>query len=75
MAESIAYTLECVEKYCDSGVFIETKMGYLGCAPCGVQVGDGVCIAYGCPVPLVARKSERGLPLIGDAYLYGMMDG
>jgi Heterokaryon incompatibility protein (HET) len=43
------------------------------------QVGDQLCILYGCSVPVVLRKHSWGddhhWQLIGEAYVYGFMDG
>jgi hypothetical protein len=54
------------------------KRQLLGLAPPDTQEGDIVAILYGCSVPVVLRrlkKSERAYQLVGESYVYGMMDG
>lgn len=52
-----------------------------GLAPMGTQVGDIICILFGCSVPVILRehRSPKGefdyFELIGEAYVYGLMDG
>jgi hypothetical protein len=38
---------------------VRTKSGKLGLAGPNVQVGDKICILYGCSVPVILRKSEE----------------
>lgn len=53
-----------------------TKHEYMGFAQPGVEVGDVVCIIFGCDVPMVARRVEHDrLLMIGQGRFYGMMDG
>jgi len=50
-----------------------------GLAPNAVEVNDIICILLGCSVPVVLRKhgegTEQYYEFIGEAYIYGMMDG
>jgi len=57
-----------------------TEGPLVGLIPQNAKVGDQVCILYGCSVPIVLRKlpssnNEYCWQLIGDAYVYGVMDG
>lgn len=53
-----------------------TKHEYMGFAQPGVEVGDVVCIIFGCDVPIVVRRVEHDrLLMIGQGRFYGMMDG
>lgn len=52
----------------------------VGLAPQATDIGDHVCIVYGCSVPVILRRviegNDEGLwELIGEAYVYGAMDG
>jgi hypothetical protein len=47
----------------------------MGLGPPNVQSGDMVCVLFGCPRPLLLREFENFHLLVGDAYVYGMMDG
>jgi hypothetical protein len=46
-----------------------------GLGPPGTDVGDFVCIFFGCSVPVIVREFEGGMKLIGEAYVYGKMEG
>ena len=52
----------------------------VGLIPQNANVGDQICILYGCSVPVVLRKLPGSIDnsrwqLIGDAYVHGIMDG
>lgn len=55
--------------------FVMTDNGYMGLAPVGAQVGDEVAVLLGCPVPLVLRRREDKFQVVGDTYIYGLMEG
>lgn len=60
---------------------------FFGLAPMGTQVGDIICILLGCSVPVILREHRTPasdlfpagefeyFELIGEAYVYGLMDG
>ncbi len=52
-----------------------TKDGYMGTAPMGAQKGDRICVLLGCNVPLLIRPEGDDFLIIGDTYIYGMMNG
>ncbi|KAH8679988.1 heterokaryon incompatibility protein-domain-containing protein [Tricladium varicosporioides] len=52
-----------------------TDNGYIGLGPVKMRKGDQICILYGCSVPIVLRKVNGGVILVGEAYLHGLMDG
>lgn len=62
--------------------FLKSAMqDYFGLAPMGTEEGDIICILFGCSVPVILRE-HRSLAgefeyyeLIGEAYVYGLMDG
>lgn len=50
--------------------------GHAGLAPCNAESGDHICIIFGSTVPLILRAlPEEKFRLIGEAYVYGIMDG
>jgi hypothetical protein len=55
--------------------FCITEQGYMGWVPASGQVGDQVCILYGCRIPYLIRPERSGFRLLGDVYLHGLMDG
>lgn len=52
-----------------------TKKGYLGLGPTNAQIGDLVCILYGCSVPVIIRKYGQDHRFVGESYIHGLMDG
>ncbi|MCJ1474211.1 hypothetical protein MMC13_002869 [Lambiella insularis] len=50
-----------------------------GLAPTDARPDDLICVLLGCSVPVVLRQhgegSERYYEFVGEAYVYGMMDG
>jgi len=53
-----------------------TKCGYIGAIPQEAQLGDLVCILFGCSVPVVLRKHiGEEYQLVGECYIHGLMDG
>ena len=58
--------------------FLVTANGYIGLAPGEARKGDRVVIVYGCSTPLLIRKvdeAEDNWRLVGECYVYGLMDG
>lgn len=63
---------------CHARAFLLTVHGHLGIGPHSSQAGDTVAILYGCPLPVILRKSTAGEgehELVGAAYIHGMMHG
>lgn len=70
----------------NSALFV-TETGYVGVGPENVQVGDEVWVLLGAKVPFVLRElqdsqaedrdqdSQKRHTLVGDAFVYGVMDG
>ena len=53
-----------------------TSRGRLGLGCPGVRVGDVVAVVYRCAVPFMLRERLDGtIEFVGDAYVYGVMDG
>lgn len=57
-----------------------TDTGSVGLAPATAKKGDFVTVLLGAPVPYVLRPREGGregneYTLIGESYVYGVMDG
>ncbi|RDW83049.1 hypothetical protein BP5796_04540 [Coleophoma crateriformis] len=56
----------------------EEEGGLYGLAPSNSRVGDAVCILNGCSVPVILRQHHDfndTWELIGECFVYGMMDG
>jgi hypothetical protein len=55
--------------------FISSE-GYVGLVPAHSRPGDIVCIIFGADVPFILRNVGEGeYQLIGEAYVFGIMDG
>lgn len=61
---------------CRSRVAFATGAGYLGLGPDSTRPGDIIAILFGSNVPFVLRRDRDDTFLIvGECYVYGMMDG
>ncbi|KAB2571719.1 hypothetical protein DBV05_g9627 [Lasiodiplodia theobromae] len=55
--------------------FFITRKGFFGIGPPCLKRDDLVCILNGGIVPFVLRHREEHYKLVGDAYIYGIMNG
>jgi hypothetical protein len=65
------------DQLCAFKVFI-TQRGWIGLGPPRREVGDKVCVLFGCSSPLVLYSdptNPRGLCVRGEAYIHGWMFG
>jgi hypothetical protein len=53
----------------------EGREPLFGLAPGTALKGDVVCVLAGCTVPVILRKDSGVYKFIGEAYVYGKMDG
>lgn len=60
---------------CTGRSFFVSGKGYLGLAPKAAKIGDFVCVQLGCDKPLIIRREGDHYLLIGDSYVYGIMNG
>ena len=63
-----------------NGTVVGGGSASFGVAPPQARAGDIVAVLLGCSVPVVLRPvdeddSRAGFELVGEAYIYGMMDG
>lgn len=56
--------------------FFSTHNGRVGLGPCDLQAGDVICVLYGGAPLFVLRFNDNDnvAQLVGDAYVYGLMD-
>ncbi|KAH6615933.1 heterokaryon incompatibility protein-domain-containing protein [Chaetomium sp. MPI-SDFR-AT-0129] len=65
-----------MKNMCSGRPYIATSTGLLGLGCPGVKEGDVVCVFYGSTVPYVLRQRRDGtMEFVGDAYVYGAMNG
>ena len=60
---------------CTSQCFFLTAKGYMGIGCRGIRKDDVVCVLLGCNMPLIIRKMADHYLLVGNAYIYGLMNG
>lgn len=73
--DTYAYIQDCRDEGRKRRPFL-ADVGHVGLAPASAQPGDYICILFGCHVPIVLRPSSEGcFVLVGEAYVYGIMDG
>ena len=53
----------------------QTEKGYIGLSTPGVKVGDIVSVLFGCKTPVILREEGSEYTLVGDSFIYGLMDG
>jgi hypothetical protein len=52
-----------------------SSMGYIGLVPAQGEKEDVICIVEGACMPFVFRRAGDVHKLVGEAYVYGIMDG
>jgi hypothetical protein len=52
-----------------------SKNGHIGMAPPEAQKGDLLFVLTGCSVPVVLRKQKSSYSFVGEAFVYGFMNG
>jgi hypothetical protein len=55
--------------------FLRTGRGFMGLAPQLAEVGDEVWVLLGCNVPMLLRKRDDYYILVGECFVYGIMQG
>ncbi|KAH7333313.1 heterokaryon incompatibility protein-domain-containing protein [Rhexocercosporidium sp. MPI-PUGE-AT-0058] len=55
--------------------FFISRTGYMGIGPHTIEEHDIICIVPGCNVPLLIRKVDNQLFLVGECFVWGLMDG
>ena len=55
--------------------FLRTRRGFMGLAPQLAEVGDEVWVLLGCNVPMLLRKRDDYYILVGECFVYGIMEG
>jgi hypothetical protein len=66
---------ETINSSLKSRAFFITESGYMGLGPLGIDTGDMVCILRGCNVPFLIRNENNHYILVGECFVWGLMDG
>jgi len=56
-------------------VLFRTAKGYVGLGPLVTRPNDIVCLLFGGNVPYILRPMGKYYKLVGECYVYGIMDG
>jgi hypothetical protein len=72
--ECLAILRERIAFSCTSRSFFVSEKGYLGLAPKIAKTGDSICVLLGCDKPLIMRREDDHYLLLGDSYVYGIMN-
>jgi hypothetical protein len=67
--------LESAENACRGRKLFSCNTISLGLGPAAMQLGDIVCILFGGHVPFVLRPVNGIFRLVGECYVYDLMDG
>jgi hypothetical protein len=51
------------------------KKGYVALVPAAAEIRDRICVLHSGSAPFVSREKDEGYVLIGECYVYGLMDG
>ncbi|APA15937.1 hypothetical protein sscle_15g107070 [Sclerotinia sclerotiorum 1980 UF-70] len=54
---------------------IGTKNGRIGLTVAASRIGDSIVVLPGCSVPVVLRRDGTGWELVGECFVYGLMNG
>ncbi|KAF7893856.1 hypothetical protein EAF00_007370 [Botryotinia globosa] len=54
---------------------VGTQNGRIGLTVAAAMIGDPIVVLPGCSVPLVVRRDRKGWRLIGECFVYGLMNG
>ncbi|KAF7535762.1 hypothetical protein G7054_g5142 [Neopestalotiopsis clavispora] len=65
-----AFVAACTQRRIFSG-----DNGYLGLGPRITQPGDFVCLLAGATTPIILRPCDKGYKVIGESYVFGIMQG
>lgn len=74
MRNTFARYIMALERQHNRKPFV-SSMGYVGLVPAQSRKGDVVCIVEGANMPFVFRRDGKLYRLVGEAYVYGIMDG
>ncbi len=74
LAMSNRFHLAVIATSVNRTFFISSK-GYMGMGPVAMKDGDVICVVLGCNVPLVLRKEANYFLLVGECFVWGLMDG
>ena len=54
---------------------LSTAQGYIGWGHANARIDDQIWLLSGSPVPIILRSVKDGYVMVGDVYIYGVLDG
>jgi hypothetical protein len=73
--ESIRPWIKHVMRTLSGRTMAVCKKGYIALVPGAAESRDQICVLHGGSAPFVLREKDAGYVLIGECYVYGLMDG
>ena len=74
LLSALAYDLSVSAATSERRLFVSLDQR-MGLVPNAAREGDVICVLFGGQMPLVLRPKREFFELIGEAYVYGIMDG
>ncbi|TVY14775.1 Heterokaryon incompatibility protein 6, OR allele [Lachnellula arida] len=73
--EETTYYQATIHRTISSRAFFISTSGYMGVGPKAPEEGDMICVIPGCNVPLLIREEGDHHLLVGECFVWGLMDG
>lgn len=73
--DGTTYYQATIDRTISSRTFFISGSGYMGVGPKALEEGDMICVIPGCNVPLLIRKEGDHHLLVGECFVWGLMDG
>ncbi|TVY88090.1 Heterokaryon incompatibility protein 6,OR allele, partial [Lachnellula willkommii] len=73
--DETTYYQATIHRTISSRDFFISTSGYMGVGPKALEEGDMICVIPGCNVPLLIRKEGDHHLLVGECFVWGLMDG
>jgi hypothetical protein len=67
--------MQAASNVCRGRRMFKTGQYPIGLGPAATRVGDVVCVLFGCQVPFILRPENDHYRLVGECYVYELMDG
>ncbi|KAF2175585.1 HET-domain-containing protein [Zopfia rhizophila CBS 207.26] len=73
--QKLLYHLQLTTISLAGRTIITTPKGYLGLVPDSVKRGDVLAVVVGCSFPVILRRVGRSFRVVGEGYVWGLMEG
>jgi hypothetical protein len=66
---------QAADSACNGRRLFSTHLAQFGLGPSAMRAGDRICVLFGSDVPFVLRPEDGWYSLVGECYMYGLMEG